>query len=425
MIYAPNRCPGTLAVLYGEKAYETVTNKSRGQRRLRHVSVQRPVEGREGRPQRGWRHDTQTRCIQVSRLTVDWLGGTNSQANREGEIVQVTGNYQSGSVANADTLRPGPVRTRPPHHLVAKRSIEPRETQSDTAPSERVASLTYRRTEQTALYIETQEGDIVRLTFRNRESVKLKSAYAADGEQPSTETSLRTRSSSRLSVSVEGNLNADEAAAIQDAVDQATALAEDFFDGDVAAAFSRSAELGIDGDQLVQVSLNLKVRERLTYSAYSRTAGPPLAAPERVDARPVTLPARSPSVAAARPAPVPVAAPANSDSLPEAENATLSEPRPEAEGPQAAQTLGPQLGRADAFRLIGNFLNRLVDSHKAEEGPRSTGPLDVRLKLRVFESALTTLSETRSFDESPLPTLVHDTVDALAAQEADPLDLVA
>ena len=44
------------------------------------------------------------------------------------------------------------------------------------------SSLRYRRSERTTLFIRTQEGDLVRLSFRTRESVNLQTAHAQDGD---------------------------------------------------------------------------------------------------------------------------------------------------------------------------------------------------------------------------------------------------
>jgi hypothetical protein len=153
-----------------------------------------------------------------------------------------------------------------------------RET-TDSETSGSVSSLSYRRSEKTTLYIRTQEGDIVRLTFKTRESASLQVAQAQDADGETTEIALNTRSSSKLSIKIHGDLNEEEVAAIQDAIDQAIDLADDFFGGDLQAVFESAAAFDIDGEQLASVKLKMSTRERLTYSV-SGFVSTPMTRPE-------------------------------------------------------------------------------------------------------------------------------------------------
>ena len=54
------------------------------------------------------------------------------------------------------------------------------------------------------------------------------------------------------------------------------------------------------------------------------------------------------------------------------------------------------------------------------------GALDVSLRIRIVQSTLVTLAQARAEEEAPLPELVPETLDALAArEEAPPLDQMA
>src|SRR5690606_13188218 len=100
-----------------------------------------------------------------------------------------------------------------------------------------VASLRYRRSERAALYIETQEGDIVRL--RDKVSSGLDGRVGqARGECDVGELGVKARSDVRIRFTVEGDLNAEELAAIRSVVEQVGGLAEELFAGDAAEAFA-------------------------------------------------------------------------------------------------------------------------------------------------------------------------------------------
>ncbi|MDX1562566.1 MAG: hypothetical protein R3305_06540, partial [Gammaproteobacteria bacterium] len=138
----------------------------------------------------------------------------------------------------------------------------------EAVPADAEQRLRYERSEKSVLRIRTQEGDVVALKIRAGESLKVSVGAEGDDDDGVTiaETRVVARSSTRVSLKVKGDLNEAELAAIRDVFAQATALAEDFFSGDYAAAFETASALAIDGDQLARVSLRLKVREALTYS---------------------------------------------------------------------------------------------------------------------------------------------------------------
>ena len=96
-----------------------------------------------------------------------------------------------------------------------------------TKASPEVPTLSYRRSERMSLVAETREGDRVRITFRSHESLQL--AEAGGGEVEPNRTMVTVRSSSKVSIKIHGDLNSAELTAIQDAFDQATELADEFF----------------------------------------------------------------------------------------------------------------------------------------------------------------------------------------------------
>jgi hypothetical protein len=196
----------------------------------------------------------------------------------------------------------------------AVRRCEPPPATAETTSS---AALRFRRSERTALYIETQEGDVVRLKIKVRDSLH---AATHTGDDGATLTEVAASSTIKIRFSVEGDLNADELAAIRSVVEQATAIAGEFFAGDAPEAFAAAAGLEIDGAQLARVGLRLAVREQLGYAAsttYRRAPAPaPIPAPAAIVVAP-SEPAAEPAAAAPTAAtPAATETPAPSDVAP-------------------------------------------------------------------------------------------------------------
>lgn len=297
----------------------------------------------------------------------------------------------------------------------------------------------YKKSEHTALFIETQEGDVVRLDFRARDSAQLRASQGTDG----SEIRFRAESSTKLAVDVRGDLNAEEMEAIQATIAQAADLADDFFDGDVAAAFGAAAELDIDGDQLARVKLNMRSVERLTYTSRGRGQIPkPEQAPAGgmqvldeapVQSEPEPTVTATPMALATEPVSATDFVPKSTVKTPPTlmdgvgtghDGASRTESAVEPSSSEAPEPIDmePVRTRHDAFRSIGEFLDRLMDAFTVEG--ETTGALEMSLKLRIFETTIVTMSEARPQPE-PLPAVVHETIDALALHTQAPIDQVA
>src|SRR6185369_11865822 len=157
------------------------------------------------------------------------------------------------------------------------------------AADDSTAMLHYRRTERAGLSIVTQEGDVVRLRIKVRDSLDAAASDATGDSTQVAQLSVDSRSSMKISFHVDGDLNADELAAIQDVVQQVGALADQFFAGDVPAAFAAAQDLNIDGSRLAKVGLRLSMRESVTYSGPALSApAPSTPAPARTPIAPVS-----------------------------------------------------------------------------------------------------------------------------------------
>lgn len=277
------------------------------------------------------------------------------------------------------------------------------------------ASMNWQRTERTSLYLTTQEGDVVELNIAARDSANASAAQANDGSTEVAQFDLTSSSKLKLSFSVKGDLNSDELAAISDVVAQVGELADDFFNGGLPEAFASAESLAIDGAQLATVALRMSVREQFTYSGAA--FGPTIK----------TLPSRMPAAQTAAPvatSATPATAEAGSDDPATTAPAatTASEPRSAlAEPPRAPTSTG------NALDLVRGFLGKLMNTLGDESGKTST--VDFSLKLKMFQSAVTSISvarvEPKTEAPEPLPALVPETLDAIAAKKAPPLQAVA
>jgi hypothetical protein len=303
--------------------------------------------------------------------------------------------------------------------------------QSSQTAADSAATLSYRRTERAGLYIVTQEGDVVRLRIKVSDSV---SAATSDGSTDGTQVgqvAVDARSSVKISFHVDGNLNAAELDAIRSVVEQVGTLADQFFAGDVPAAFAAAQDLNIDGSQLAKVGLRMSVRESVTYS------GPALAvAATSAPAPTPALPASTtPSSPAGTDAPPPVAteppasAPGAVTSTADAPAATDAVPTtPSTDPAPAPAPPAPTSVAGNALATIADFLHQLLSALGAPAAPSdgaSQPSVSVSLKLRIFAATVAHLTiaappGTDGSEKKAAP-LVGDTLDALAAAHDPPL----
>jgi hypothetical protein len=128
--------------------------------------------------------------------------------------------------------------------------------------------------ERGVLQIQTQEGDIVPLKFHARTAVDYQFASASDGTNSTTGTTLNVRGHAGVRLSVKGNLNDNELAAINDLVGKVGALTDEFYSGNVDQALNDALNLSYDNSQLTNVSLSLSLKQSLVVQGYSYLANP-------------------------------------------------------------------------------------------------------------------------------------------------------
>jgi hypothetical protein len=119
---------------------------------------------------------------------------------------------------------------------------------------------------QGELQIHTLEGDTVTLSFASKSGASIQNIQAGNGNAQLSSTDVQAFTSNRVTISVQGDLNANELQAVQDLVGQVNQLAAGFFGGDVNAALSQASSLNFDNSQLTDYSLHLALKQ--TFAAY-------------------------------------------------------------------------------------------------------------------------------------------------------------
>lgn len=135
------------------------------------------------------------------------------------------------------------------------------------------ASVQIARKERGSLTLTTQDGDVLRIRFRNTERQSLELTSASTPGAQATSVSLSSSERSRTRVEVEGSLDAGELKAIEDFVGKVDALANEFFEGDFEAALAAAGSLDFDTEEIAGFSLKLSVSERIQASAVQTSVG--------------------------------------------------------------------------------------------------------------------------------------------------------
>lgn len=125
------------------------------------------------------------------------------------------------------------------------------------------------------MQIETQEGDLVTLSFAQSASV---SETALQASQPGRIMSAYQQSamvSSELNIVIEGDLNTDEQKAIRKVMQNMHKISNAFFRGNGNAALKHALKAGFDSEQIAGFSLDLSLQRSLqAVAAYRQTAQP-------------------------------------------------------------------------------------------------------------------------------------------------------
>lgn len=170
-----------------------------------------------------------------------------------------------------------------------------------------VLAVDTRTRQRSTIQIRTQEGDVVRLSLKTRDSLSATDVSATVGNTTVTSTGIEVSSRSRMMLKVEGDLNEAEFAAIQNVFAQAERIADEFFDGDLARAFSLAEGFEFDTAELARVNMRFKLTQESSIS-YAESVRPVISAPASTP-EPVAVAAPGADVQPVGTTPEPVAVP--------------------------------------------------------------------------------------------------------------------
>jgi hypothetical protein len=221
--------------------------------------------------------------------------------------------------------------------------------------------------ERFSLDILTAEGDQVSIRFKSVDITEVAAARVSNGGSSATVVQGSVISRGRFKIEVDGDLNDAERAAIGTLLDAVDGIAQDFFGGDVQAAFAAASRVGLGSDALSAFSLRLSYAKSMTaVKAYASTAAA-TAAPANV------APAGSPAPVAEAPR---VAATQVSDATtPESTSVTVP-----------ASTDAPS-AVASASQTIASFTKEVL-ARLSTAGANGGAKFSMRWKVEFLVSAL-------------------------------------
>lgn len=246
------------------------------------------------------------------------------------------------------------------------------------------ASVQISRKERGSLVLTTQDGDVLRIRFRNSERQSVELAAVSTGSAEAASVHLSSTERSRTRIDVQGSLDAGELKAIEDFVSQVDTLANEFFEGDLEAAFAAAAKLDYDASEIAGFSLKLGMSERVQASAVQRTVvgnADGIPAPEANDV---------------------ADAPASGNTPPVATHSPAGTVQPSANGTAS-----------DPLRTVQDFMQRILG---AADAPLGLGGFKLAWSAKVKLAAEIVSASTAGSGEKPGATLLTDALDAAALQ---------
>lgn len=267
-----------------------------------------------------------------------------------------------------------------------------------------VLSVETRLRQRSTIRIRTQEGDIVRFDLRRAERMSATDIAVADGDNSFTSTQVEVSSRTRSVLKVEGDLNEAELAAIEKVFAQAEAIADEFFGGDLAAAFDLAAGLEYDTEQLSRVKMRFREKQvsNISYAAIQTTAPQPTPQPKPIESIATTDPVSGPEPVIAE-APTTVA-----DVTPEVAATQVVEPEVVAEPPAVAND-----AIAGFAQMLSNFLQAVNEGFEIESGSQRFYYSE-SFRLEILKSVLQVSAPEESGEA---PSLAAAMIDAVS--EAD------
>ncbi len=283
------------------------------------------------------------------------------------------------------------------------------EVAANRESSASVLNVEMRSKQRSSIRIRTQEGDVVKLSISRRDRMEASDTAVSDANGTASTTEVEISSRSRMTLKVDGDLNDAEMAAIQNVFAQAEDIANQFFNGDIGAAFELAAGVEFDTEQLARVNMGFRSFQssEISYreTSVTRLTAPPPAAP--VATPPGDSDTSSVATATAVAATDAVEAPA-------ANTAVADEPAAPAIDSSAL---------ADFFGLLSNFLRSVGSGF---DGGDTTDKVSFRLhhsesfKLTILKSVMHAAAP-----DEPAEAAATALIDGIAAGAEDQKSIAA
>ncbi len=298
------------------------------------------------------------------------------------------------------------------------------EVENNRVSTAEVLNVERRTRSSSNIQIRTQAGDVVRINVVDAAKFKAEDAFSNNEFGEIRETSVSLKERSGLRITVKGDLNDEELAAIEDVFEQASEIAEDFFDGDIEAALAEAQDFGFDSDQLRNVRLRFREFESQTVTFARERVETGLPATPQPAFSPVNPTDFAPFVnrpvievggdvepkAVAQPEPV-------APKSPEPETEVV--PDDDADDPSVAATPGaPEVDaavdpREKFLSLIGDFLSSVREGFNGSEaGEPRRFFFSETFKLKLLAE---TVRVQAPVADDAAATLVGDAIDEVAA----------
>lgn len=285
----------------------------------------------------------------------------------------------------------------------------------NTVSTASVLSAETKIKQRSTIRIRTQEGDIVRFDLRRVESMSVEDVAMSDGDTSFSSTEIEFSSRSRMVLRVKGDLNEAEQAAIQNVFQQAEAIADEFFNGDLAAAFDMASSLEYDVDQLSKVNMRFRERQVSNTSYAAIRVATPAPAPEPVA---TTDPVSGPASVAPVPIDVPVEQGRSvvNEVTPVSLAAELEEPAANpAAAPEVATSFDDAIG--NFMQMLSTFLRSVNEGFEIESGS-SRYYHSESFKLEILKSVFQVSAPDESGEAANTAATVIDAV-AGTVEESD------
>jgi Domain of unknown function (DUF5610) len=133
-------------------------------------------------------------------------------------------------------------------------------------------SSQFKQSNQATIEIVTRDGDQVEVSYSAFMQAASNQSYSQNQQGFSASSEFSSASSVSFEFSVQGEIDADEQQAINELLNEVGDLAQQFFNGDVQAAFNAAMELGFDSRELKSFALDFRQSSSMeVVQTYQRT----------------------------------------------------------------------------------------------------------------------------------------------------------